>query len=52
MMLSRTEGFGLAAVEGLSAGLPVLVSGIGKGGTLWLTPVSYTHLTLPTKLEV
>ena len=26
-MPSRTEGFGLAALEGLSAGLPVLVSG-------------------------
>ena len=33
IMPSRTEGFGLAALEGLSAGLPVLVSsnsGIGK----------------------
>ena len=33
MMPSRTEGFGLAALEALSAGLPVLVSGnsgIGK----------------------
>ena len=33
VMPSRTEGFGLAALEGLSAGLPVLVShnsGIGK----------------------
>ena len=32
-MPSRTEGFGLAALEALSAGLPVLVSGnsgIGK----------------------
>ena len=26
-MTSRTEGFGLAALEALSAGLPVLVSG-------------------------
>ena len=41
MMLSRTEGFGVAAVEGLSAGGPVLVSGIGKGGTLWLTLCSW-----------
>ena len=33
LVLSRTEGFGLAALEALSAGLPVLVSGnsgIGK----------------------
>ncbi|XP_015748513.1 PREDICTED: uncharacterized protein LOC107328287 isoform X2 [Acropora digitifera] len=33
LMLSRTDGFGLAALEALSAGLPVLVSGnsgIGK----------------------
>ena len=33
MMPSRTEGFGLAALEALSAGLPVLVSsnsGVGK----------------------
>ena len=33
LMLSRTKGFGLAALEALSAGLPVLVSGnsgIGK----------------------
>ena len=39
IMPSRTEGFGLAALEALSAGLPVLVSGnSGLGETLKKVP--------------
>ena len=39
IMPSRTEGFGLAALEGLSAGLPVLVSGnSGMGKALKKVP--------------
>ena len=39
IMPSRTEGFGLAALEALSAGLPVLVSGnSGLGETLQEVP--------------
>ena len=41
IMPSRTEGFGLAALEALSAGLPVLVSGnSGLGETLKKVPVA------------
>ena len=41
-----------AALPGLmeSGGLPALVSGLS--GIHRVNPVSYTHLTLPTKLEV
>ena len=28
------------------------VTHLGDGGVFWILPVSYTHLTLPTKLEV
>ena len=39
IMPSRTEGFGLAALEALSAGLPVLVSwNSGIGRALWEVP--------------
>ena len=39
IMPSRTEGFGLAALEALSAGLPVLVSGnSGLGEALQEVP--------------
>ena len=39
-MPSRTEGFGLAALEALSAGLPVLVSGnSGLGEALKEVPI-------------
>ena len=39
MMSSRTKGFGLAALEALSAGLPVLVSGnSGIGKALKMVP--------------
>ena len=34
IMPSRTEGFGLAALEALSAGLPVLVNGNSGLGRL------------------
>ena len=40
MMPSRTEGFGLAALEALSAGLPVLISGnSGIGKALKKVPI-------------
>ena len=35
LMLSRTEGFGLTGLEGLSAGLPVIISkNLGFGESL------------------
>ena len=40
IMVSRTEGFGLATLEALSAGLPVLVSGnSGLGEALQEVPI-------------
>ena len=43
IMPSRTEGFGLAALEALSAGLPVLVSGnSGLGEALKKVPFAST----------
>ena len=36
----------------LLAGLGVALAGFYFAGGLFVGPVSYTHLTLPTKLEV
>ena len=45
IMPSRTEGFGLTALEALSAGLPVLVSGnSGLGDALKKVPSGYYHV--------
>ena len=45
LMPSRTEGFGLTALEALSAGLPVLVSGnSGLGDTLKEVPSGFSHV--------
>ena len=44
-MPSRTEGFGLAALEALSAGLPVLVSGnSGFGDALKESLIGWTYV--------
>ena len=45
IMPSRTEGFGLTALEALSAGLPVLVSGnSGLGDALKKVPSGVSHV--------
>ena len=45
IMPSRTEGFGLTALEALSAGLPVLVSGnSGLGDALKKVPSGFSHV--------
>ena len=45
IMPSRTEGFGLTALEALSAGLPVLVSGnSGLGDALKKVPSGFYHV--------
>ena len=45
IMPSRTEGFGLTALEALSAGLPVLVSGnSGLGDALRKVPSGFSHV--------
>ena len=45
IMPSRTEGFGLAALEALSAGLPVLVSGnSGLGEALMKVPYGFSFV--------
>ena len=45
IMPSRTEGFGLTALEALSAGLPVLVSGnSGLGDALKKVPSGFSHI--------
>ena len=45
LMPSRTEGFGLTALEALSAGLPVLVSGnSGLGEALKKVPTGHFHV--------
>ena len=45
IMPSRTEGFGLTALEALSAGLPVLVSdNSGLGDALKKVPSGFSHL--------
>ena len=45
IMSSRTEGFGLTALEALSAGLPVLVSGnSGLGDALKEVPSGFSHV--------
>ncbi|XP_044175577.1 sucrose-phosphate synthase-like [Acropora millepora] len=44
-MPSRTEGFGLTGLEGLSAGLPVLVSkNSGFGEALFSVPFGSSHV--------
>ena len=45
IMPSRTEGFGLTALEALSAGLPILVSGnSGLGDALKKVPSGFSHV--------
>ena len=50
VMPSRTEGFGLAGLEALSAGLPVLVScNSGFGKALHSVPFGSTYVVSPEK---
>ena len=45
IMPSRTEGFGLTALEALSAGLPILVSGnSGFGDAMRILPLAKPHV--------